>query len=82
MAITGSICASYDKDDWILNLRSFLKSLSTHKEIKMLGTCFGHQILALSLGGSVGPIAMAGFIKKQEEINFKSAFCSLPFLTA
>lgn len=31
----------------------------------MLGTCFGHQILALALGGSVGKIDKGEFIVKQ-----------------
>ena len=50
--ITGSRHGVYDKLDWIDTLRKFIRT-SHAKKIKILGICFGHQILADALGGKV-----------------------------
>lgn len=48
--ITGSKSSAYDNDEWIGELRNYVRTLaSQHK--KMVGICFGHQILAHVLGG-------------------------------
>jgi len=48
--ITGSKADSFGKDDWISQLRSYLLSRYQNGD-KLLGVCFGHQLLALLLGG-------------------------------
>ena len=50
--ITGSPAGVYDEFDWIQNLEEFIRTCHQHK-IKTLGICFGHQILAKALGGTV-----------------------------
>lgn len=51
--ITGSCNDAHGNDIWILKLLSLIKKLdSMHK--KLLGICFGHQILARALGGKTG----------------------------
>jgi len=48
--ITGSPQGVYDEDEWIAPLAQFIRdSYAAGK--KLVGICFGHQILAHSLGG-------------------------------
>lgn len=48
--ITGSKAGVYDDLPWIAPLQEWIKSNFERKE-KLIGICFGHQILAHSLGG-------------------------------
>ena len=54
--ITGSRFSSYDdkKDniEWIRQLKEKIREMDTHK-VKLVGICFGHQIIAEALGGKV-----------------------------
>ncbi len=48
--ITGSKSSAYDNDEWIGELRNYIRTLSSQHK-KMVGICFGHQLLAHVLGG-------------------------------
>jgi len=48
--ITGSKSSVYDNDEWLGNLSNYVRSLASHRK-KMVGICFGHQLLAHVLGG-------------------------------
>ena len=48
--ITGSKASAYDKKPWIKQLRDYIVALHKHRR-KLIGICFGHQIIALALGG-------------------------------
>ncbi|RRV07300.1 amidotransferase [Pseudomonas sp. v388] len=48
--VTGSKADSFGTDPWILTLKEYLLELYRRGE-KLLGICFGHQLLALALGG-------------------------------
>jgi GMP synthase-like glutamine amidotransferase len=48
--ITGSINGAYDDEPWIGDLISFIQACHAAGK-KMVGICFGHQILAHALGG-------------------------------
>lgn len=48
--ITGSINGAYDEDPWIDTLIQFIQECH-QVDKKMVGICFGHQILAHALGG-------------------------------
>ncbi|BFM14467.1 GMP synthase [Maricurvus nonylphenolicus] len=49
---TGSRYGVNDGDDWIDRLQDFLSSLVSANK-KYVGICFGHQLLAKALGGTV-----------------------------
>lgn len=48
--ITGSKTSVYDDEEWIKPLISFVRDLNAAKK-KLVGICFGHQIIAQALGG-------------------------------
>ncbi|KAF2855610.1 glutamine amidotransferas-like protein class-I [Plenodomus tracheiphilus IPT5] len=52
--ISGSKHNSYDSDPWILKLVSFTETLLNQDRIRIIGVCFGHQILGRALGAPVG----------------------------
>ena len=49
---TGSRFGAEDKEPWIADLIHFVQELYQAK-IKLVGICFGHQIIAKALGGQV-----------------------------
>ena len=48
--ITGSPAGVYDDYPWIAPLMDFIRAA---KDSKMVGVCFGHQVMAEALGGHV-----------------------------
>lgn len=50
--ITGSPKGVYDGDNWIDDLEDFIR-VSYASSTKLIGVCFGHQIMAQALGGKV-----------------------------
>jgi GMP synthase-like glutamine amidotransferase len=48
--ITGSPAGVYDPLPWIAPLQAFIREA---KDSKMVGICFGHQVMAEALGGHV-----------------------------
>lgn len=54
--ITGSVYDAHGNDKWILTLIELLGALWTERpDVKLSGVCFGHQILARTLGAKVEP---------------------------
>ncbi|PIA52232.1 hypothetical protein AQUCO_01000243v1 [Aquilegia coerulea] len=54
--ISGSCNDAHGSDIWICKLINLLKKLNSLKK-KVLGVCFGHQILCRALGGKTGRAA-------------------------
>jgi len=50
--ITGSKYSAYDKEPWVSKLKDLIIDLAKRKK-KLIGICFGHQIIADALGGEV-----------------------------
>lgn len=48
--ITGSACGVYDATPWIADLAAFVREA---RDVPRIGVCFGHQIMAQALGGTV-----------------------------
>jgi GMP synthase-like glutamine amidotransferase len=52
--ITGARYDAYADEPWIKALRHFVAEVHHHKA-RLVGVCFGHQIVAHALGGEAGP---------------------------
>ncbi len=52
--VTGSPCSVYDDHDWIGRLEDFSRDAAARGK-RVIGSCFGHQLLAKAFGGDVGP---------------------------
>ncbi len=51
--ITGSRHGTYDEFDWIKEMESLIRRLDREKR-KVVAICFGHQLVAKTLGGKSG----------------------------
>jgi len=51
--IPGSRSSAYEDEPWVAALLSFIRSRIHARRIKTLGLCFGHQAIAMALGGVV-----------------------------
>jgi GMP synthase-like glutamine amidotransferase len=51
--LTGSRADSFSQEPWVLKLRACVESLLLTDK-KLLGVCFGHQLIGLCLGAPVG----------------------------
>ena len=55
--ITGSKSSVYEQTTWVLELAAFVNVLHQQQK-KLIGICFGHQMVADALGGEAGPAAI------------------------
>lgn len=51
--LTGSGADSFSDDAWVVELRRQVKKLLQERK-KLIGVCFGHQLIALCMGANVG----------------------------
>lgn len=52
--ITGAKHSAFDNDEWILRLVQYTKRLLEGGKVRVIGVCFGHQIVGRALGAQVG----------------------------
>ncbi|CAD8146952.1 unnamed protein product [Paramecium pentaurelia] len=78
--IPGSTSSAYDEKAWIRSLQNFILNVyENHTQIKIMGICFGFQLLAQAFGGIVVPcknrIKHKGFYYYgNEKITIKNDF--------
>jgi len=51
IVITGSAADAHSDELWVVKLRNLCNQLYTKKSHKMMGFCFGHQLLGIAIGG-------------------------------
>ena len=51
--VTGSPCSVHDDHDWIVQLVELIHT-AHELELRIVGSCFGHQLVARAFGGDVG----------------------------
>jgi len=51
--LTGSRADAFSQEPWVLTLKGHVQTLLQAKK-KLIGVCFGHQLIALCLGSPVG----------------------------
>ena len=52
LVITGSPASVLDPDPWIARLLTLIRQVAGR--VPLIGACFGHQAIAMALGGTVG----------------------------
>ncbi|KAH6659104.1 class I glutamine amidotransferase-like protein [Truncatella angustata] len=52
--ISGSKHNSFESDEWILRLVQYTRRLLEGGRVRVIGVCFGHQIVARAMGAEVG----------------------------
>ncbi len=75
--VTGSRCSAFDDHDWIAELSTFIRSVYACRR-PVVGICFGHQLLAIALGGRVAPARTGWGIGRQETTITEQAAWMIP----
>ena len=82
--ISGSKYNSFDDDPWILKLVAFVEGVLKQRRVRIVGVCFGHQIVGRALGARVGrsdkgwetSVTAIDLTKKGQQIFGKTALVS------
>ncbi len=73
--VSGSKYSAYDPFDWIAELKNFIVKADKYNK-KLLGFCFGHQVIHEALGGKVA-LAPSGWGLGAYPIYIQEAFAEL-----
>ncbi|KAI0841409.1 class I glutamine amidotransferase-like protein [Hypoxylon sp. FL0890] len=52
--ITGSKYSAYENDEWIIRLTQYTRRCLEGGRVRVVGVCFGHQIVGRAMGADVG----------------------------
>ncbi|KAF2494139.1 class I glutamine amidotransferase-like protein [Lophium mytilinum] len=52
--MSGSQFTAFHDDPWILKLVDYTKKILAQRRVRVIGVCFGHQIIARAMGAKVG----------------------------
>lgn len=89
--ISGSKYNSFDDTPWIVKLVDFTKKVLAQERVRIIGVCFGHQIVGRamdvkvgrSLGGWEASVTAIDLTKRGQEIfGLPALVCCLPPLPA
>jgi len=81
--VPGAAGSCYTKGTkWIPKLEDFIRHLYKNTKTRYLGLCYGAQILAQALGGTVERNHRVGFKAATEEITLNDEFFDQPFVKA
>ena len=71
LVITGSHYSVNDDKEWVRQAEKLIVSLAKKPatSTRLVGVCFGHQLIAKALGGGVGPNPSGKFILRTEKVN-------------
>ena len=86
--ITGSPHDAFADDAWIVRLLHFTEEILAQRRVRIVGVCFGHQIVSRALGAKVGrseagwevSVTAMDLTKRGQEIFGKTALVSSCFL--
>jgi len=84
--ISGSRHNSFGDDPWILQLVDFVRQLLAQDRVRVVGVCFGHQIIGRALGVEVGrstkgweiSVTDVDLTEKGRQIFGKDSLVSIP----
>ncbi len=54
VVLTGSRADAFGSEPWVVELRRRVTALLAQRSVKIIGVCFGHQLLGVCLGAPVG----------------------------
>jgi len=82
--MTGSKFNAFDNDPWILKLVTFVEEVLAQRRVRIIGVCFGHQIVGRAMGVRVGrssegwetSVTAVDLTKRGQEIFGKTALVS------
>ena len=75
IVITGSKHDAFADDPWIVKLRSLMRREAERKQ-RILGLCFGAQLLAVALGGKAGNSLLNFKLRFKHKYKLKNQFLS------
>lgn len=78
----GAAGSCYKPSKWIPKFEEFIRHIYNNTKTRYLGLCYGAQILAQALGGTVERNHAVGFKAATEEIHLKDEFWDLPYVKA
>jgi hypothetical protein len=86
--LTASASNSFADDPWVVKLVAFVKEVLEQRRVRIIGACFGHQIVGRALGARVGrsdkgwetSVTAIDLTKRGQEIFGKTALVSISFI--
>ena len=66
LAVTGSPCDAFSSEPWVVRLRQLLAA-AVRRGQRVLGMCFGCQVVAVALQGSAGEWPMPPLLMRESQ---------------